>query len=321
MFSNVTPYATTAADQPIFQMETRRLEWAGDKRTLTAFSLRRIARIAAYSIAIVISVFAAIYIVSQLAAVANGTAYSESLLTSIVNAGFSGSAILAALGLMMSFQVDFLSIAASINSINGDVLGGRWDLYKLAGVRAGYFTIGKHGVAQMRVWRTVMTVIGVRAAAILLFLASNLVSILMTVPDYFQYDLSMDTLFLQLFIGLILAGIPGWFFLFEPILRLRTMTAVGLMISAHVRSPSMSPLAAFGFTAGLWIMQLAIFGAVGCGTSALLFPLLLYGTGAVCGLPVLFGLLIAAMYAYYDVLKNFSLRRAAFRLASLESNS
>ncbi len=321
MFSRMTPYASPAARQPIFQLETRHLAWAGDSQTFTSRSLQRIARAAAFSIAIVMSVLAAIHTASLLATAVQGTTYSESLLSSIVNAGFSGSAILAALGLMMALQVDFLSIAASINGINGDVINGRWDLYKLAGIRAGQFTVGKHGAAQMRVWRTVMTVIGVRAGAILLFLGSSIISILMTVPDYIEYDLSLGALFLQLIIVLIAAGIPGWFFLIEPVLRLRTMTAVGLMVSAHIRSASMSSLAAFGVTAGIWMAQIALFVAVGCGVSAFLIPLLFFGGGAVCGLPIIFGLLIATMRAYYEILKNFSLRRTAFRLASLESNS
>lgn len=83
----------------------------------------------------------------------------------------------------------------------------------------------------------------------------------------------------------------------------------------------MSPLTAYGVTAGIWITQIALFLAVGCGVGAFLIPLLFFGAGAVCGLPIILGLLLAVMHAYYEILKNFSLRRAAFRLASLESNS
>ncbi len=311
MFSRTTPYATTAADQPIFQMETRQLAWASDKRTFTALSLQRIRRAAVNSSMLMLVLMGGLAILQR---------YNLSF-RSLLELLYSGSLLLALVGVLMSFQIDFLSIAASVNSINGDVNSGRWDLYKLAGVREGQFTVGKHAIAQVRVWRTVMTVIGVRGGAAVLFIFASIISTLVYNPIFSQGGLRLGSVLPQFVVSVILMGIPGWFFLIEPILRLRAMTAVGLMISAHVRSASMSPLAAFGVTAGIWIAQIAFLAAFGCGMSMFLIPLMFYGSGLVCGLPIILGLLIAAMHAYYEILKNFSLRRAAFRLASLESNS
>ena len=318
MFSKLTPYATAAARQPIFQQETRRLPWAGDARALVRLSVRRIVRVALISMAAVCVVGMLVMILSELGTPSSQRSTAMRLFDAIPIMLFSGAFVLGLIGLIMGLQVDFHSISASITLINGDVMTGRWDLYRLAGIREGHFTVGKHGVAQMRAWRTVMNVIGVRIGAIILYVVSSAINAFYIDSYLGAGSSSTSVAFLEFVLSIILILTSGWFFLIEPILRLRMMTAIGLMVSAHVREPNMSPLAGFGVTFGLWVMQLAILGAMGCGGAALFFPLLLFG-GGICGIPVLFGLLIAALYAYYDIFKNYALRRVAFRLARLES--
>ncbi|MFN8527836.1 MAG: hypothetical protein U0670_04415 [Anaerolineae bacterium] len=300
MFTRLTPYATAAADQPIFRLETRHLRWGANPDALLQNSLRRVTKIIT---AISVSWIILILIVAALSPTEDRT---ENVYT--VTNGAIGVLIL--VGTLGSLLIDFVSVTSALTSINGELLNGRWDLLKLANIREGHFTVAKHGIAQLRAWKRMIDIIAVRLSVGVLILGFLLMLRLSSL--YSAWSLLEVIPFLAILGGLQVA------YSLEALWRMRTMTAVGLMVSAYTRSPITSPLTALGLMLGIWAVELTIVVAVGCGIVGLIFPILMFG-GELCIVPLGIIGVIVGLYAFYEILKQYCLRRVAFRLASLES--
>jgi hypothetical protein len=296
MLYRLTPYATAAARQPLFELESRRVKWAGDISTFLNKSRTRLFWI--------VSVVMLLWLLGLFIHSYSGqySLYTERTLT-------AGS-WLALIGLLASAQVDFVSIAAALTGINGEIVSGRWDLLRLAGMREGYFTVSKHGVAQLKAWRTVLNVVGIRAAGSLILTIGLVMQLSMLLGDV---DAIITLIVIPIFIAI------SAFFVLEPLWRMKTMTALGLLVSSYTRNPMSSPLAAFGVTMCVWVAQFVIFGAVMIGMGALFFPLLFFGSSLICVPFVAILLALTAIYGFYEIVQRWSLRRIALRLARLES--
>ncbi len=304
MFFRLTPFASGAATQPIFKLESRRLPWGHDARTMIRKSRNLIVTITA----ICLGIWAIICLTVALNA-------TDNTISILVEYSLMSAVLLSSLGLVASIYNDFVSIAASLDGINGEIINGRWDLLRIANLREGYFVVSKHALAQIKAWRAVINVVALRVAAILLFEIALLIIVLESGDAYARYGMS-DFFFLVAVVPVI--GMLGLVFIIEPFWRMRTMTAIGLLVSAHTRHPSHSPLAAVGVMLAVWVAQTFVMFAIVIGVSGLLFPFFFVLTfGCV---PFIIGMFVfVGMYGFYAVLQNWCIRRVAMRLALMDT--
>ena len=302
MFYRFTPFASAAAQQPIFKVETRHLAWASDAGTLIQKSQARVA--------LYVTIFVLIWLVGAMLTSLTNTRFFISNITSYT---FLAAVILTYAGLFASLYLDFVCIASSLSEINGDVISGRWDLLRMANMREGYFTVSKHNIAQIKAWRALITVIAVRLVAVILYAITGVISFFDGGIGNSVYNAIWTVILLIGFIALAVI------FLIEPLWRMRTMTAVGLLVSAHTRNPSSSPLAAIGVTFAVWIAQIFMIIALLLGLGGLLFPVILFGGIALCAPFFLIAVIIGGVYGFYTIVQNWCLRRIALRLATMES--
>jgi hypothetical protein len=103
---------------------------------------------------------------------------------------------------------------------------------------------------------------------------------------------------------------------------MRTVTALGIAISARGRAPVSSLLIAVGTVAGFWLVQGIIAGALLLGTIFFLFPFATVEvamTQQVFCTPLVF-LIVAAVtvYGFYSIAQTWALRRAERFAARLD---
>ncbi len=215
-----------------------------------------------------------------------------------------------AIGLLLGLLVDCGSIAVSIGSINGEMLTGRWDLLRLTLLRIERLIAAKHGTAQLRAWRLMALVVGVRvgAVALLIFLYSS--------PVFLAAPIFIDPL--EVTFGYVLIIALSLIFIAEPLWRMRALTAVGLVISSRMHSSITTILMAASYVFALWIVEGFVFSVVGVAMSWL------FGFGALvtadvlwflCFGPFFVGIISVAIWGYYHIVETWALRRAALTLA------
>ncbi|MDX2162685.1 MAG: hypothetical protein SF162_15300 [bacterium] len=305
MLERLTPYNAIISKHPVFQLETRRLPSAASPGALAGVLRRRGLWLAVRIAAVWMFLAGVLYVFF-------GDTQATPLLRYFIDSALAGTLLIGMLGAFGGLYVDLVSITVSLDAISSEITSGRWTLLRLANLREAHFTLAKHALAQVKAWRAVSGVVGIRGAAVVLLAVALALNWVET-----QVNGNTNGLFILL-VSLIVVAIPGAIFIIEPILRLRTMSAVGLLISSHNRNALTAPLAGFGVTLAIWIAQLLIISMLGCGVLGLFFPVLVLSSG-LCGLPLMSAAPLIGLYAFYDLLKNYSLRRTALRLARLEA--
>ncbi len=308
MFFRLTPFAIAASDHPLFRLEARGVTNYHNFSSLRYHSVSRIG----LTIAGCIILFA-VYLLLKNTGGSYSYAYSAQQALLANAADFT--LLLIIVGILANAYIDFVSLGASMTAINGEVVSGRWDLLRLSGMREGYFTVSKHGIAQLKAWRSVMNVVGMRLAA---GVSGLLLGLSVLAPE-FSLGVSTlnDTLIaVSSLLALIVFAIV---FALEPIWRMRTITAVGLYVSTRTRNPSYSPLLGFALVFLIWVAQFFIFSALGMAVGMLFFPMFFFLTDiTVIFLPLIALLVAAAVYGFYLIIQQWCLRRVARSLVALE---
>lgn len=209
--------------------------------------------------------------------------------------------------------LDFVAMMAAVRGVNADRGHRRWDLVRLTPLGRRDIITAKHIVAQVRCWWFTTMLTGLRLAAVLLlviqFGALATGSPPRTALATWLDDLPAQPLTHITDLGLALALMT--FFLLDPLLRMRLFTALGLAISARVRSESLAVIAGLAAMGALWLMQIIGVALVWSVAMALLFADL--SNVAVLLLVIA---IIGLTFGAYDVLRRSFLRRAvnaAFR--------
>lgn len=308
MFFRLTPFATSASDHPLFRLEARGVRNYSDFSSLRVNSVTRIG----WTVAICLLLFAG-YIVLNMTG--RNFSYYYSSQQALLSIATDFTVLVVIVGVFSNAYLDFVCLSASMTAINGELVSGRWDLLRLAGMREGYFTVSKHGIAQLKAWRAVMGVVGLRLVGALSALIVAVVAGLQLFASIVTFNDAL--LVLGSIATLIVFAVV---FCLEPIWRMRAITAVGLYVSARTRNPSYSPLLGFALVFGIWIVQFIIMFTVAAAFSMLGFPLVFLLGGLFTYLaPLIICIITAvAVYGFYSIIQNASLRRVALSLARLE---
>lgn len=232
-----------------------------------------------------------------------------------------------------SFLPDFGSIFYSLGALNADISGERIDVMRLA---IGEYEIikAKHGVVTVRAWRLVLTWMASRFAALL----SLLIGSLMALADpEIQQDIMQSLLNSELAPtvfseALIVAAI--WiplsiisaivFLVFEPIWRMRTITALGVLISARTENRLMAFLfgvfGVFGMLMALGMLVSVVSIPLSLGLGFMItyvesmnnpnLLILLARIAIYAGIPLLTIFTIIATYFFYRWVRNWLLKEA-----------
>jgi hypothetical protein len=222
-------------------------------------------------------------------------------------------AILVGFGLLASLFLDFVCIAAALNSISSEIINGTWDLLRLTVLREGELVLAKHAITQLRVWRTTMWVIGLRIAA-------TVIAAFFMITDYVLEILSQGYLTIEENIEFILFILVPFALLFciftiEPLWRMQAMSALGMVISARLKDGALAALLAIGTVLAVWCIQaLVLFTLVASlgAVVAVLSPVI--GSSAFIISPLI---VFPTVYGFYSVLKTWALRQVARRLFAL----
>ncbi len=311
-----TPYSNNMQRHPLFRYEIRRVRWGFSE-----------VRIRSYSLRVFLTVSIILFTVWLLLSLAFSTpppySYSQQSQASWFVRG-SGPQILllliiAAIG--VNLILDFASLLSGVNSINGEISAGRWDLLRLTALREDGIVNAKHAAAQVRGWRMLAVTVSIRIATIILglFIFSFLPLIMLGDGSFFT-GLS-ETLVLEPFAMLFAFAalvLTLAVYVIEPYWRMKAMTALGLVISSYVLNTPLATLASVGAIFATWLAQTVIAAMLVFGLGFLLSPtLFLFSSSATFGLfymLVAAGVTAATIYGFYTLLQNWSLRRVIARI-------
>jgi hypothetical protein len=299
----LNPYPDIRPDHPVLVRELRQMGWL--ERAGSPW--RYVARRTLIIVTLVMVVFAAWMLFHWLrpARIYSSWWFSEAALNYLI--------IVGGLSLVASLPTDYASLTAALNSINGDTVTGTWDLLRLTEIREGELVLAKHAGAQLRAWRSMASVIGLRVAV-------ALITVILFAHEYaggtdrfgFEADAPLSYLVFNIVPFTVLFGI----YIFEPLWRMRAVTALGLVVSSRSTDAAASALSGLGVLLAFWLVQLIVVAAVFVGTSVLFFSIALFGVGALCAPLVMLLVIFATVYGFYSILKTWSLRQVARRVVS-----
>lgn len=237
----------------------------------------------------------------------------------IASNGFSGSlsdfeqAMLSAVGLNMllavcgSLLLDIAAINAGLHGHVRALLEGRHDLLRLTEQPQAAFVRAHHAAAQLRVWPSVLLLVGFRAGALVC-------SGLAVIAWIAAAGLFMSELWSLFFVsaafvsGALLTGLT----LLEPFWRVRAATAIGMWISAvsidgiSVSLLGIAALVAFWVTQGIVIIALLL-------ASMFMFMPLVFVASMLWPL-LSFSFSVIGIRGYFVVVQAWALRQVMHRL-------
>jgi hypothetical protein len=297
----LNPYPDIRSDHPVLLREMRRLPWLNGASSPVRHGIRAMLRVL-----FALLVLYGLWLLYQ--------RLRQQDFLWFRNATSDYFIIVGVASLLVGLLLDFLSITTALNSINGEMISGTWDLLRLTAIREGELVLAKHASNQLRVWRATMRVIGLRIGASLIavitFFGTDFLRTLVT-----QRELFGESLLFFVFNFIPSLGLFAVFCL-EPLWRMRAVTALGMVISARSTDASASAPSAMGALLAFWLAQLIVAVAVVAGFSVLLFSIALFGIGALCAPLLALLVLFSTLYGFYSVLKTWSLRQVARRVAS-----
>ncbi|MEM6281636.1 MAG: hypothetical protein AAF787_05555 [Chloroflexota bacterium] len=168
-----------------------------------------------------------------------------------------------AVSIGLSYLLDFIIMAFTVNSISGERTAHRWDLLQLTPLSGQSIVEALYSVNQLRVWRMTMIVVGTRIAILIALLLYPLIIMpifegenLFYMLGDFWYDPVYNT-----YIGLWML-LSAFVFVVEPLWRLRATTALAMAISAQFGRLVIAMSVAFLSMVGIWVTMIGVAGAL-----------------------------------------------------------
>jgi hypothetical protein len=256
LLDRTLPHIYITPDHPVFVYELRRLPRDGTSAELKRFTIRRLGWM--------IGGGAALWSVLVMAMILSGNAIGY------YNALWQIVLFLLVISVLDRFVLDFSAATGMLNSIRQDIDDQRWQLVQLTDISSKEVIRAKYAVGQIKAWRLLTTVIGLRLSTVVIALLALLVIPLLSPllnfrpmrMDYFDpyavtaaaFRASPGEAFTALMIWVALA-IALAVYIYEPRWRLRALTAASLAISSRLRDPALGLLSAIGAVLGLWALQ------------------------------------------------------------------
>jgi hypothetical protein len=254
---------------PVFGMEARRLK-AGSNllslRGLTFRVARRVILIAGIATGLLIlhQYRGLSYSISQYPQYYTGTNYFLNIFQILTSVFAFMAAALGLLSIVGEVFLDFACIHAGMNSINRDMVAGRWDLLRVTSLTEAQILYAKHAITGLRAWRGLIWIVTMRVLSVLIFIGLATVR-----PPYSGSRSGLEQLWIGFHDEPLLASVIAftvlWFvliYLLEVFWRHQAMTALGLAVSAG-RNTTHAILTALGSVLGVWISQAFIMYLLG----------------------------------------------------------
>ncbi|GAB4522995.1 MAG: hypothetical protein OHK0046_36310 [Anaerolineae bacterium] len=239
-----------------------------------------------------------------------------------LHAGFGGL-----LGMYFAFTfadkllLDFMGVSTMMSSIREDMAQGRWDLLRLSNIPAEKLVRIRQAVGQVRAWPTLMTVVGARLSAVLLFglhygVLPQVTTFYGRVENLLDVMVWDDPRAVIAFTALVIVTfMAAYIYVVEPFWRLRTVTAASVAVATQKRDRTMALIFGLGALVGIWLAQivLSIFAALALiymGTMSLAGE----GLFAFFGF-VYMGALGVSIHGMYSALTEMWIGRAVQRLS------
>jgi len=225
----LTPFSETEFDHPIFRYETRRLRYADTIADFLRYTLRWIGTGVLFAFGLM-GAIAALALRSE--AQLDPTFWGSTCTFALAASGIFGLAL------------DYTSASAGLPAFGHELVSGRWQLLRLTPLREASIILAKHAAAQLRVWRLVMLMIGLRGGLLLIWVIALLIA-----GD------SPMLIALAFTIISISAAL-------EPIARLRGYSALGVYVSARVISGMGGQLLLWLYLSAFWFIQIVLLVAL-----------------------------------------------------------
>lgn len=167
--------------------------------------------------------------------------------------------IILLISLGLSLYMDVASMLSGLNTINADMVAGRWDTLRITALPEADLIRIKHGVTQLRTWRAFVTLLTLRVTVLALFLVLMFIELSDTDGTSWLRYLATDTLrspgtfTIGMFWVVLLLGV----FFIEPIIRLRTVAMIGVANSVG-RDTIRALMTGFAWVIAFWISQVAL---------------------------------------------------------------
>lgn len=335
---NPLPHTEISAN-PLFRYDLRSVQWPSLPRELIRYSL--------YMITGIVLIIAGFWLFSFIVYTSR---YTESVKYALgiehLNHRELIAEILKIALVVFTICADFYYMLITINSINSLVTSGQWDLLRLTPLTDRKILAAKYAIAQIRAWRLMAVETGLRIATIVFillcavfpanFLENPATRIRMpfAIDMFLGRDMALGNLFpntehhVLSTIGIyLLLVILGGFFILEPYWRMRSVLAVGMLISARRYKLLFGVVVALGYIAvmravqvifipiavlsiGLFIWSITSFFA---STISVVVGMAIFSPDVLN--PVIYAVVgvttVALVYNYYKIMHDDSLEIAA----------
>lgn len=243
------------ADHPLYQLNMRRRKWWANGTAPARYGLE----VVLWTVTVLLLVWL-VFVLACYAWVVNSFINSGNVvqtwhipqLVAITTLWVGGISV------GLSYLLDFIVMAITVNSISGERNAHRWHLIQLTPLSGQSVIEALYQANQLRLWRITLMVVGTRVAVIAAF--GLLVFVLLPVIENynpFSWITELpDNPLLYSYVGLVVLLI-GVVYVVEPIWRLRAMTALAMGLSAQVRRFITALPLAFVLMLSVWLLMLA----------------------------------------------------------------
>lgn len=291
----------------LFRSQARAIRWGGSWSLMRVYTLTW----ALHMVIMVIGTWLIFAVIQALVYQSSGYFPDEWFLA--YTQGYWGVALF--ISVAANLVIDFGGMAAGAGAISSEIAAGRFDLIRVSLLRPGQIVVGKYVLAQVKAWRDTVRVMWLRLVVVVGGIGIAAWTVLAgRLAQTGSGQSAFDGLFPYL-----LSSVAGALFIIEPYWRMKAVTAIGVAVSARSLSGMGATLATGLAVLAFWFGQLVIFaGLMFCLSTSAWIVFLGEAALAVCA-PLFAVGIGAVIYGFYSIVQQASLRHAAWRLATMES--
>lgn len=154
--------------------------------------------------------------------------------------------------------MDFVGMMHTMDSLKADLENSNWDLIAVSDVDSTRFLRGKYASAQLRPWKYMCVVLGLRIALVIIGISHALIrQLMMNTPSELWDNLFSNAFNVPAVIALVILSIVLIaFYLIEPVWRLRMLVASGVLGVARKPHYTMRVFFAGNQLFSVWVRHL-----------------------------------------------------------------
>ncbi|MEL6268191.1 MAG: hypothetical protein AAFU54_22650 [Chloroflexota bacterium] len=257
--ANLLLHKPIDTDHPLFGLGVRRRRWWQRGHRPLRYGIE----VVVWTVLMLTVAWAVMVLVRYMAMVLNNPGSANYRTWNLTNDIMMTVLWSGAVSLSLSYLLDFIVMALTVNSISGERTAHRWDLLELTPLTGQSIVETLHSTNQLRVWRMTMIVVGTRIATLVCLLMYPFVLLpvfegqsLFDMLNSFWYNPIQNT-----YVGMWLA-LLAFVWVIEPVWRLRATTALGMAISAQYERLVIAMSVAFLSMVGIWVTMIGVVGGM-----------------------------------------------------------